>query len=131
LGKNSAVVVTTTIDDLYQKSGLGPVVVKLDVEGAESAALRGATRALRSALFIYEDHGADRHHSATRSFLDAGLSVMFIDDHGNPPLAVPYIDDLDALKSDRTYGYNLFGYHPDGCWNSWDPAKRQTRSPDN
>lgn len=106
-----AEVETVTLDDL-----IGPVrrpaervVVKLDVEGAEVAALRGARRLLGDgALVVYEDHGRDRHHRATRYLLDEiGVAVARWDDDRAGLVSVRRAEELDAVKGHRWKGYNL------------------------
>ena len=61
---------SVTVDSIVlgqaSKSLFERVVVKLDVEGAEVEAIRGATRSIdQGALIIYEDHGADRLCTST------------------------------------------------------------------
>jgi FkbM family methyltransferase len=59
-GQNSAMVSTITLDDVYAMHGEGrPPIIKLDVEGAEIAAIDGATSIVDQALWLYEDHGTE------------------------------------------------------------------------
>jgi FkbM family methyltransferase len=98
-----------TIGDRYIASD-AQVVVKLDVEGAEIAALQGASRLLasRRPLLVYEDHGNDSESTVSRYLLEGlGMSVYYCDDH----LRVERITTLlrvRQLKHDVRRGYNLF-----------------------
>jgi hypothetical protein len=52
------------------------VVCKLDVEGAEIAAMEGATRAFfGDTVFIYEDHGKGVDCLPSQYLLDRGIEV--------------------------------------------------------
>lgn len=51
----------TSIDDYARRTGVWPDVIKLDVEGFEAAALRGATEALKRVRFVvFEQHTEDQ-----------------------------------------------------------------------
>jgi FkbM family methyltransferase len=111
-------VTTITLDDLVEQRGLqtDPVVLKLDVEGAERMALLGARRLLRrEALVVYEDHGLDTQCEATRTLLDAGLAVFFCDErrHVRP---VAGLEDARALKERRDVAYTFAGCSPGGVF---------------
>src|SRR5262249_25572386 len=64
----------TTIDDVLDHPLLADcarLVVKLDVEGMEIAAVKGAGKLLdRETLLIVEDHGSDREHTVSRFLLE-------------------------------------------------------------
>ena len=80
-GSHSADVPTVTLGALTARYGGGhPVVVKLDVEGAEADAMLGAEPVMRDLLIIYEDHGSDPSHRATRAALDRDLVVTYFAD---------------------------------------------------
>jgi FkbM family methyltransferase len=109
-------VATTTLDavvERYAGDGDRPIVIKLDVEGAEIAALRGAARTIanRDVILIYEDHGQDRAHTVTRVLLnELGLQVYAI--HSSGALKrVHAVSDLDAIKVGRWKGYNFLATH--------------------
>lgn len=85
------------------------IVLKLDVEGAEIAALQGAERMLskRKPLVIYEDHGNDSACLVSQYMLDElGMCVFFCDwrlsIHGISTLA-----EVQRTKSDKRRGYNF------------------------
>jgi FkbM family methyltransferase len=70
-----------TIDSLVNELGLGkecPLVVKLDIEGSEPFAFRGAAATIADGrtAFVYEDHASDSTHASTRAALDAGLEIF-------------------------------------------------------
>jgi hypothetical protein len=101
---------TLALDDLLTRPELAegePIVVKLDVEGVEIAALGGASRMLdRDILLAYEDHGADPEHLVSRHIMDAlGMRVFVVD-----AARAHEIDDLsqlDRIKTNRRRGYNF------------------------
>lgn len=114
-------VTTITIDDLVtqhqpNREQTLPIIVKLDVEGAESAALDGAALTLgRDALWIFEDHGQDDHARAARAFASRDIGLWFLPRAGEP-IWLPTIDSLRPLKVHRGWGYNVLACNPDGEW---------------
>ena len=102
-------VVTITLDDVVQRflSLERQFVVKLDVEGAELHALRGARELARmGAVFIYEDHGADLSSAVTRHVLADGFDVWIPSQEGTLN-RITSLSDLSDLKVDRRAGYDL------------------------
>src|SRR5437762_49574 len=102
-------VTTLALDDL----GItGIALIKLDVEGAEVEAFRGAWKLLEGdTLLCYEDHGADPTCAPTRLALDHGLSVFWSTPNGR----IREIHDVErvrAIKTRRSYGYNFFACRP-------------------
>jgi FkbM family methyltransferase len=98
------------VSDHLENAGFHPdlLLVKIDVEGAESAVLAGAERALQShdVLMVYEDHGGDITCAATAAMLEHGLRVYSIADDG---ALVPISDvaSARAIKRAPTRGYNF------------------------
>lgn len=98
----------TTVDALVASYGFDPrfLIVKLDVEGAEFAAVTGGSSAFANgAIFIYEDHGKDPSSALTQKLLDFGAACWFIADDGS---MVP-VDSATAasqFKHDHRRGYN-------------------------
>src|SRR5213075_2031803 len=73
-------VTTLALDDLGLR---GMIVIKLDVEGAEVDALRGAAALLEGdTLVSYEDHAADPTCAPTQAILGRGLSVFWCAPNG-------------------------------------------------
>ena len=87
-----------------------PVVVKLDVEGVEIAALTGATELMRGdCVIICEEHGADPTHAVTRYLLDEMSLAVFVFDHTKRRfIRLHDIKMLDRIKRHRWVGYNVF-----------------------
>lgn len=86
VGARSGIAVTTiTLDDLLDRNGVGsdePVVVKLDIEGHELPALRGAARLLqREHALIVEDFARDAWRNVAW-LLGQGESVWYVDTRG-------------------------------------------------
>jgi len=77
--QNLEMVRTTSIDDLLQGTAMDIAILKLDVEGQELAALRGAANTLGpETLVLYEEHGSQHECEATRFLLEGGFSVCFL-----------------------------------------------------
>ncbi|WP_338823348.1 FkbM family methyltransferase [Bradyrhizobium septentrionale] len=116
-------VMSITLDALARQQQLTDsdrLVVKLDVEGAEISALKGAQQVLkRDTLIIYEDHGDDRTHTTTRHVLDVlGFPVFFLAADG----AVTKVDDpvaMDRLKPNPKIGYNFVTCPPGSGFHRW------------
>ena len=87
-----------------------PVVIKLDVEGVEIAALTGARGLLlRDCLVICEEHGLDRTHGITRHLMDAlGLRVFAYDAGAGRFMRLDRVESLDGIKKHAWVGYNVF-----------------------
>lgn len=101
---------TLAIDDLVAE---GPAaLVKLDVEGAEIAAIDGATRALaQGAVLIYEDHGNDPACEVSAHLLALPQMRLYAIEAGLVPLR-----DLAAIrarKRDAFTGYNFLAARAD------------------
>jgi FkbM family methyltransferase len=84
------------------------IVLKLDVEGVEEAALRGAGAMLgRDTLLIYEEQGSDSHHGNTRHVSGAlGMSVFTYRDGRFVEAADP-LAAMAAMKTNARRGYNV------------------------
>jgi FkbM family methyltransferase len=112
-GYHSEEVPAATLDGIVERvfgRGTSGIVLKLDVERAETPALDGARSILPSVdLLIYEDHGRDSKSSATRFVKSLGMAT-FVPYEGRL-VAVRGLDHLQSIKRDRRRGYNLFG-----CW---------------
>jgi FkbM family methyltransferase len=116
-------VISITVDALARQLQLTDsdrLVIKLDVEGAEISAFKGARQALkRDTLVIYEDHGKDRSHTTTRYVFDAlGFPVFSIAPDG----AITKLEELgalDGLKTDRRIGYNFVTCPPGSGFHRW------------
>jgi FkbM family methyltransferase len=117
---------TICLDTLLGRYAAGgqPVLVKLDIEGQEIAALNGGSSLLdRDTLLIYEDHGGDNSCHVTAALLARGFDVFWPDVLEGTELTlirVQSIEDVAARKSNPYKGYNLFALSPRmrGAWRS-------------
>lgn len=104
-------VTTVTIDRLFaDRPALSaePAIIKLDVEGAEVDAMRGARRTLEhdSVVLIYEDHGVDRDCAATSWLLtNTNRVILLLQDERM--IRIRNVEQLAAEKRDVSRGYNL------------------------
>lgn len=101
---------TVRLDDLIQQpplAGAARYVLKLDVEGAEIAALAGAADLLRrDVLIVYEDHGSDRDHVVSAHMQQAmGMRIYALDRSGVWPITA--LAEIAAFKRSRRWGYNF------------------------
>ena len=101
---------TVAIDDLLPVGQTA--LIKLDVEGAEIAAIDGARRALaEGSVLIYEDHGSDSQHQTSVHLLSIpGIRLYSVE---NSPELITSTDAISVLKTDRYKGYNFLAAHED------------------
>ncbi|MEM6713280.1 MAG: FkbM family methyltransferase [Pseudomonadota bacterium] len=101
---------TLSIDDVVPTDLAA--LIKLDVEGAEIAAIKGASRALRDgSVLIYEDHGSEAHSDVSRHVLSLGdMHIYAIEDIATQ---VTDADHLKRIKTDRYKGYNFLAGRAD------------------
>lgn len=108
---NEEMVRTITIDDIFEqyvRDKDKPVVLKLDVEGAEIPALKGAGNILsRSPLVVCEDHGKDTECLVSRFVLEnLNMEVFHVSDAGNIT-AMNTIEEIRGIKVRKGTGYNF------------------------
>lgn len=108
--ESGKLVPAVTLDDIVGSANR--TIVKLDVEGAEVAALAGAADLLRrDVCFIYECHGADLQCRATEGMFDAGLAVYSVGDDGTVA-RIDTVDQIRSMKTDPLKGYNFVAASP-------------------
>ena len=88
----------------------GVYLVKLDVEGVEIDAIKGAARLLQTdTMMLCEDHGADRDHSVSRYILGNTALKLFIFDPASGQFeTLTNLSILDRIKTATNIGYNVF-----------------------
>ncbi len=106
---------STTIDDAisrYVARPAGRVVLKIDVEGAEIKALRGASRTLAGdAAVIYEDHGRDAARAISSDLLERGVELFALARDGTP-IHLRNVASVAELKTSPNRGYNFLASRP-------------------
>ena len=101
---------TVAIDDLIAPEQ--KALIKLDVEGAEIAAIDGANRALSGgAVLIYEDHGNDPSCAPSAHLLANPEIRLYFGENPSKPLTS--IDEVRAVKTDPFKGYNFIAARAD------------------
>ena len=102
------------LDDLLDDGKIaagGKYLIKLDVEGVEIDAIKGATRLLRGdSVIICEEHGNDPDHTVSRYILEqTPLKLIVYDPRSNRLETVTELSILDRIKVSSNIGYNVFG----------------------
>jgi FkbM family methyltransferase len=101
------------LDNLIDQGLVSPgqsLVIKLDVEGMEVEAAKGAKQLLENdTVVIVEDHGADRAHTVSRYLLNRTPCRLFVFD----PASQRYerlidVSMLDRIKTSTVFGYSIF-----------------------
>src|SRR6056297_912286 len=101
---------TLAVDDLVPEGVAA--LIKLDVEGAEIAAIRGAVRALQEgAVLIYEDHGNDPACTVSSDLLSDPEMRLYSIETGLAPM--PDVATIRACKTDAYKGYNFLAARAD------------------
>jgi len=101
---------TLAIDDLVPEGVAA--LIKLDVEGAEIAAIRGAARALADgAVLIFEDHGNDPACTVSAHLMSDPEMRLYSIESGLTPM--PDIAAIRAHKTDPYTGYNFLAARVD------------------
>jgi len=111
---------TITLDSLATDINLAgdtPMIIKLDVEGAEATALAGAQRLLKGeVLLVYEDHGNDPTHTITHHIWnELGWTVSYVDRMGRV-IQIHDVSELNALKVSKYIGYNFIATRADSTF---------------
>jgi FkbM family methyltransferase len=113
---------TITIDvvaERYLPERRYPALIKIDVEGSEIEAIKGARGMIEEgALFIYEDHGKEPTHPVSRFVLaQEGLDVWRVNSD-QTPIRITTIEQVAAIKQDARMGYNFFAHKRTSPWSS-------------
>jgi FkbM family methyltransferase len=129
-GENGDEVESLTLDTLalrYNLSAGDSVVIKLDVEGAEEAALKGCHSLLqRDTLIIYEDHGNDKTHATSRFVLEELRLPVFATTDDGIISEISQLSSLDRIKTERFKGYNFLACPPGSRFHHWLIAQTET-----
>lgn len=101
---------TLALDDLVSKV-IGrkkqPVILKLDVEGVEIEAMKGAGKlAAMDSIVIYEDHGSETNHEVSRFFME-DLGMRIFDCRNAKYREITSVSQLDAIKQSSRLGYDF------------------------
>lgn len=114
--QNASRIETVALDDLkpwIKRQKKKHLILKLDVEGVEVAALEGSTSLLKDdPCVMYEDHGMDKTHEISRFLKDKlGMRLYFSEPTGCRELKS--WDDIDAIKVNPRVGYDFIAARGD------------------
>ena len=89
----------------------GKYLIKLDVEGVEIDAIKGAVRLLQGdSVILCEEHGNDPRHTVSRYIIEQTPLKLIVYDPGSRRLeTVTELSILDRIKVSSNVGYNVFG----------------------
>lgn len=108
---------TITIDEIAERflsAGETPVVVKLDVEGVEVAAMHGGEKTIgRGALLVYEDHEKEAKHPASAHLLERGDMDIW---HLGREKKLTRIRSLDDVARAKQTAHDFFAYKRGARW---------------
>ncbi len=90
-------------------------ILKLDIEGVEIDALKGASMILENdCLVIYEEHGVDMDHKISRYLNDQlDMRLYFGSADGKNLHEITSYDEITRLKTSKRVGYDLFATSSD------------------
>ncbi len=113
-GADGEEVQVIALDNLIDDGRISPgekYLIKLDVEGVEIEAIKGATRLLRcDSAILCEEHGNDRSHSVSRYILEqTPLKLIVYDPRSARFETVTDLSILDRIKVSAHVGYNVLG----------------------
>ena len=95
---------TFKVDDLVPVGV--PALIKMDVEGAEVNAIKGAQRTIcDGSVLIYEDHGSDRACAPSELLLSMSEIEIYSIEDGFEKVAT--LDEIRETKTDSYKGYNF------------------------
>jgi FkbM family methyltransferase len=102
------------LDDLLDDGAIAPngkYLIKLDVEGVEIEAMKGASRLMQAdSVLLCEEHGSDRAHTVSRYILEeTPLKLIVYDPRSGRLETVTELSILDRIKVSTHVGYNVFG----------------------
>ena len=101
---------TLALDDLLDwvdTQKCKKVMLKLDVEGVEIEAMKGATNLLKKDLIVFfEDHASDQTHEVSQYFMETlGMRVFYPD--GKSCIEMKSLDDIRRVKTNPRLGYDF------------------------
>ena len=110
-GEEVPVIALDNLLDDGKVSASGKYLVKLDVEGVEIDAIKGAVRLLQGdSVILCEEHGNDPRHTVSRYIIEQTPLKLIVYDPGSRRLeTVTELSILDRIKVSSNVGYNVFG----------------------
>jgi len=89
------------------------LILKLDVEGVEIPALKGARKLLRTnPCILFEDHASDKTHEVSKFMMeDLGMTIFYSDEHGCREMHS--LDEISSIKRNPRVGYDFIAVNGD------------------
>jgi len=108
---------TITIDEVAERflpGGGQPIVIKLDVEGVEVAAMKGGKKTIEAgALLVYEDHEKEAAHPASAHLLAMGDMDIW---HLGSGRRLSKIETLEQVAQAKAAAHDFFAYKRGSRW---------------
>ncbi|MGH2549290.1 MAG: FkbM family methyltransferase, partial [Thermomicrobiales bacterium] len=108
---------TITIDDVAERflpANGQPIVIKLDVEGVEAAAMQGGRKTIEAgALLVYEDHEKELDHPASSHLLKMGDMEIW---HLGRDMKLSRVQNLDQVAQAKKSAHDFFAYKRGSEW---------------
>ena len=107
---------TLALDDLsdwLKKQKKKAVLLKLDVEGVEIDAMKGASKLTEGDLLVaYEDHGNDKSNEISHYFMnELGMRIFISEENGCRELFTS--QDISGVKTNSRVGYDFIATKSD------------------
>ena len=114
--RESGNVETLALDDLSSwitKQKTNAIMLKLDVEGVEIEAMKGATRLMKRDLLVsYEDHGNDKSNEVSLYFMnELGMRIFISEEKGCRELTTA--QEITTVKTNSRVGYDFIATKSD------------------
>ena len=107
---------TVALNDLQpwiKKQKKNAIVLKLDVEGVEIDAMKGAEDLLdQNLLVVFEDHASDKTHEISRYFMET-LGMRVFRSEKNGCREISSLDDVAKIKTNPRVGYDFIASKSD------------------
>ncbi len=107
---------TVALDDVLdwvEAQGKDKIMLKLDVEGVEIEAMKGAQQLLtKNLVILFEDHASDKVHETSQYFLET-LSMRVFYSDGVEFREMTSLDDIKKVKNNPRVGYDFIATKSD------------------
>ena len=102
-----------TLEPWIKNQGREQLILKLDVEGVEISALKGASKLLKKdPCILFEDHASDKKHEVSK-FMMEELNMTVFTSEKNGCRRLTSLEEIEALKRNPRVGYDFIAARGD------------------